>query len=458
MMTQEALQSIALGRGRPGSPSCLLLRAHGALAAVALDDGTVCVVDLFGGAVVRSFECGTPAVDIAFSPEGRWLAAALRGGGLRIFDLPASRCVDFIVFNRAPLSLAFSPSTAFLLIAHAKSSSIQVWANKFLFDPSLSAPLLAPEPKEPVHVDELDDLHFEVEEKPSSSRKEATVDTDSGPKSDATKPLEPDLLTLSDVPPAKWQATLHLDLVKERNKPIEPPKPLPQAPFFLPTAHEGVTPRFAAPLSAEEKIVEELEDHGKRQSRALETVMPFQELLRKGDFDGALKFLKEQTPSGVHLAIEELGPAAQGDVGELDAGLKFFEHHLGKAHFADELQAFLSLFLQAHGEEITDNASLRKNCNKLAKMQHKIWSVLDTRCQKVRCFLGTLTHTVVRQPTRSHDSTAAAETLARCRGRWRSRGGAEQPQASPWPTSAEACKARGHSCRKRSFEGVARKR
>ena len=30
--------------------------------------------------------------------EGRWLAAALRGGGLRIFDLPAARCVDAFAF------------------------------------------------------------------------------------------------------------------------------------------------------------------------------------------------------------------------------------------------------------------------------------------------------------------------------------------------------------------------
>merc|ERR1719506_2902378 len=120
-----------------------------------------------------------PAVDVAFSPEGRWVAAALRGGGLRIFDLPASRCVDFMTFSRPPVSIAFSPSTAFLLIAHAKSSSVQVWANKFLFDPSLSAPLLCPEPTEPIQVDELDDLHFEVEtpSKANEETKDASTET-----------------------------------------------------------------------------------------------------------------------------------------------------------------------------------------------------------------------------------------------------------------------------------------
>lgn len=396
LMTHEAVQSVALGGGRPGSPSCLLLRAHGALVAIALDDGTLLVVDLYGGSVVRSFDCGMPVVDACFSPEGRWLAAALRGGGLRVFDLPASRCVDFMTFNRPPVAICFSPSTAFLLIAHAKSSSIQVWANKFLFDPSLSAPLLCPEPTEPIQVDELDDLHFEVTDAKDKKIVKASV-VEATP-STSTKPLAPEMLTLSDVPPAKWQATLHLDIIKERNKAIEPPKPLPNAPFFLPTANDGVTPRFVAPMGASEDVEGQEVDSSSQRLRdrragVLEAVMPLQELLRKSDFDGALTFLKAQTPSGVHLAIEELGPLAQGDLEELGAGLKFFEHHLGKAHFADELQAFLSLFLQAHGEELASDDALRARCSTLAKRQEKLWNALDVRCQKVRCFLGTLTHT-----------------------------------------------------------------
>merc|ERR1719265_2222821 len=127
---------------------------------------------------------------------------------------------------------------------------------------------------------------------------------------------------------------LCISIVKERNKAIEPPKPLPNAPFFLPTVHEGVTPRFAAPTDGEEdgKEVAGGDAVQRRAERSLGAVaLPFQEMLRKGDFDGALEFLRAQTPSGVHLAIEELGPMAQGDMQELVAGLEFFEHHMSKA-------------------------------------------------------------------------------------------------------------------------------
>ena len=41
------------------------------------------------------------------------------------------------------------------------------------------------------------------------------------------------LITLSGLPPAHWKNLFHLELVKERNKPIEAPKKPAQAPFFL---------------------------------------------------------------------------------------------------------------------------------------------------------------------------------------------------------------------------------
>lgn len=394
LTTHEPVQTVPLDDGRSGKPSVLLLKSHGALVAAGLDDGALLVADLHGAAVVRSFACGAPATCLAFSSDGRWLAAALRSGGMRVFDLPAARCVDSFAFARPVLSLCFSPSTAFLLTSHAKGNSIQVWANKFLFDPSLSAPLLQPEPTQPVQIDEpgdpglmdLDEDSDDGEDLPTAPVAEVSA-----------AQLEPELFTLSDVPPAKWQATLHLDLVKERNKAKEAPKALPNAPFFLPTAFDGVKPHFLAPAADED---EENAGSGAigasrhmQGARGLDASMPVQTMLATGDFDGVLKFLKAQTPSGVHLAIEELGPMAGGDAEELSLMLKFFVHHMRKGHYADELQAYLSLFLQAHGEELAATDKLRAQCGEMCALQTQLWTSLDARCQKMRCFLGTLTHT-----------------------------------------------------------------
>ena len=48
--------------------------------------------------------------------------------------------------------------------------------------------------------------------------------------------------------------------------------------------------------------------------------LPFQTMLRKQRYDKALEFLKSQTPSGVHLALEQIGPMASGDDLELQEG------------------------------------------------------------------------------------------------------------------------------------------
>src|SRR5262249_16636299 len=47
--------------------------------------------------------------------------------------------------------------------------------------------------------------------------------------------ISSDMMTLSLLPKAKWQTLLHLDLIKERNKPAEPPKAPEKVPFFLPS-------------------------------------------------------------------------------------------------------------------------------------------------------------------------------------------------------------------------------
>ena len=50
-------------------------------------------------------------------------------------------------------------------------------------------------------------------------------------------------IQLSHDPITKWSTLSNLELIKERNKPIEAPKQPEQAPFFLSTI-PGITPRF----------------------------------------------------------------------------------------------------------------------------------------------------------------------------------------------------------------------
>ncbi len=91
--------------------------------------------------------------------------------------------------------------------------------------------------------------------------------------------LSKDMMTLSLVPKSKWQTLVHLDLIRQRNKPIEPPKVPEKAPFFLPSldsvgATTSTEDNLSKPSNLEKsrilKIAQGLSDN------------PFSLLLREG--------------------------------------------------------------------------------------------------------------------------------------------------------------------------------
>ena len=70
-----------------------------------------------------------------------------------------------------------------------------------------------------------------------------------------THPLSEGLVTLSNLPKSRWQYLQQLDVIKQHNKPKEPPKQPKQAPFFLPTA-PGLQPKFTAATDDEIPVLE----------------------------------------------------------------------------------------------------------------------------------------------------------------------------------------------------------
>ena len=75
-----------------------------------------------------------------------------------------------------------------------------------------------------------------------------------GPKDVFVTPpqLDGDLVTLTLLPRTRWQTLLNLEVIQQRNKPKEPPKPPEKAPFFLPTL-PGVEHRFDVEQATKDK-------------------------------------------------------------------------------------------------------------------------------------------------------------------------------------------------------------
>ena len=95
--------------------------------------------------------------------------------------------------------------------------------------------------------------------------------------------LDGELVTLTLLPRSRWQTLLNLEVIQQRNKPKEPPKPPEKAPFFLPTL-PGVEHRFDLAQVEQEKKTSKPTRRLEKAAGASESV--FLQKLREEDQDG----------------------------------------------------------------------------------------------------------------------------------------------------------------------------
>ncbi|CAI5719155.1 unnamed protein product [Hyaloperonospora brassicae] len=243
------------------------------LLCVACDDQILRLFDVTTYKLVRRFAGHSHGVtDMTFSSDARWLFSSSADASLRVWDIPTGKCVDWMRFQKPVTGLAVSPTGEFLATTHVGHVGIFLWANRSFFtevflDSEPTTPVLMDMPVALNEVDNSDHLGFGTERNPrvlvastDEARPESVVDTRG---KESPGPLDASLITLSTAPRAFWQTLFNLELIKKRNKPIEPPKAPEHAPFFLQTARkDDVHPTFVpvAPKSKESVVNKEGDD------------------------------------------------------------------------------------------------------------------------------------------------------------------------------------------------------
>lgn len=237
------------------------------LLAVACDDQVLRVFDISTKKLVRRFRGHSHRLtDLHFSADARWLFSSSADASLRVWDLPTGKCVDWIKFHKPVTGLAVSPTGEFLATTHVGHVGIYLWANRGFFmdvflDTEPQQPTLIDMPVPLNEVDNADELGYGSEKNPqlsvdsgadmddeaeraaAAAKKAATAGTSGS--GEQVEPLGESLITLSTAPRALWHSLFNLELIKKRNKPIEPPKAPEKAPFFLPTMRKDeVKPTF----------------------------------------------------------------------------------------------------------------------------------------------------------------------------------------------------------------------
>ncbi|KAI4213201.1 MAG: hypothetical protein LQ351_004147 [Letrouitia transgressa] len=215
---------------------------HSDLIAFSCDDLAIRVIDTETKKVVRElWGCLGQINDFCFSNDGRWIVAAAMDSTIRVWDLPTGHLINALRLESPCTSLSFSDTGEYLATAHVDGVGVNLWNNRTLF---------AHVPSRLIHEDEVVDaalptssgeggqglLAAAFEEDADGEERVQYPDEDglSPPDQNDVDSMSRDLQTLSLVPRARWQTLLHLDTIRERNKPVETPKPPEKAPFFLP--------------------------------------------------------------------------------------------------------------------------------------------------------------------------------------------------------------------------------
>ncbi|KAL6718259.1 rRNA-processing protein utp21 [Lecanora helva] len=323
------------------------------LIALSCDDLSIRIVDTETKKLVRElWGCLGQISDFCFSNDGRWIIAASMDSVIRVWDLPTGHLINALKTESPCTALAFSDTGEYLATAHADTVGINIWNNRTLFT------------HVPTRLIQDDEITTAIIPTTSGEGGQGLINT-AFEEDDANEDephdtvqsldqLNTSMLTLSLVPKSRWQTLLHLDTIRARNKPKEPPKPPEKAPFFLPSLDKSNLNNSAAlpPPSSEEQQQTALINKAERSriSKSTPQASTFTTLLhntvQSGNYDPFLIHLSTLGPSAADLEIRSL--TAQ----ELPLFVSALTYRLRQKRDYELVQAWMSVFLRLWGESI----------------------------------------------------------------------------------------------------------
>ncbi|KAA8515646.1 hypothetical protein F0562_018743 [Nyssa sinensis] len=391
-----------------GSPVVKIVfhRSNGLLATVT-DDLVIRLFDVVALRMVRKFEGHTDRItDICFSEDGKWLLSSSMDGSLRIWDVIFARQIDAIHVDVSITALSLSPNMDVLATAHVDQNGVYLWVNQAMFSGASTVDSYG-SGKEIVSVQLPSVSSTEAYQDSNSSK--STVnhshfkDTSHSPH---VHQQIPDLVTLSLLPKSQWQSLINLDIIKARNKPIEPPKKPEKAPFFLPSipSLSGEILFTPSEPATEEKDTQADELEKSRRKSDLPTSQ-FLQLLQSSaemkNFSAFTDYIKSLSSSTLDMELRMLQIIDDDDEQELDKRpemysiellLDYFIHEISCRNNFEFIQAVIRLFLKIHGETIRCQSKLQDKAQKLLEIQCEVWQRVDRLFQSARCMVTFLSN------------------------------------------------------------------
>lgn len=335
------------------------------LIACALDDLSIVIIDVITQKVIRVLYGHTNRITgMDFSPDGRWIVSVGLDATLRTWDLPTGGCIDGVRLPNVATTVKFSPIGDLLATTHVSGNGISLWTNRAQF--------------KPISTRHIEEDEFSTILLPNVSGDGGSTVLDGALMEDdlddvtstqnyvSSNQIDDSLVTLSLGPREKYNTLLHLDIIKQRNKPKEAPKRPEKAPFFLSLSGEAVGDRASVAenenkdgsssgpsngnaMDESGSKLHKLKSEGNVSFESL-----FTKLLREGnetnDYSNFLRYLVDASPSTTDLEIRSLNSfpplnEMANFVNALCQGLRNNDNY-------DLYQAIFSLYVKNHGDVI----------------------------------------------------------------------------------------------------------
>jgi len=363
------------------------LHRESSLLAVSFDDYSIELYDIDTKRMVRQFNGHSNVItDISWSYDGRWLVSSSMDGTIKTWDVPSARLIDCFLIDEPATSVAFSPSGEFLATTHQDNLGIYLWSNKTIYTGVHPTPLANDYdpatielPSTQIEIDDDDD-----DNEMKNDNKDGGEENIENYKSPAQ--LADLLVTLSTVPESRWRSLTCLDLIKQRNKPKQPPKKPKAAPFFLPTI-AGLETKFQ--VGATDENQDKISDQSKFINK-FDSATQFQKLLTdkwQDNVDLISKKLNEFTPSEADIELRTLSPEGGGEIQLMANFMKSLSTLLLRGKDYELMQAYVTLFIKMHGDAIRSDDKLRKEGESLLETIQCTWSRSNELINQSMCLV-----------------------------------------------------------------------
>ncbi|KDP45683.1 hypothetical protein JCGZ_17290 [Jatropha curcas] len=381
-------------------------RLNGLLATVA-DDLVIRLFDVVALRMVRKFEGHSDRVtDLCFSEDGKWLLSSSMDGTLRIWDVILARQIDAIRVDMPITALSLSPNLDILATTHVDQNGVYLWVNQSMFSGASSVDSYA-SGKDVVNVKLPSVFSIESSQVQDSDKPiEKQLQQFGSFSSPAFIQQIPELVTLSLLPKSQWQGLINLDIIKIRNKPVEPPKKPESAPFFLPSIPSlsgEILFKPSDPINVEKDAkADELENnHQKLDVPSSEFMQLLQSSVKTENFSAFTDYIKGLSPSTLDMELRMLQIIDEDDQQDLEKRpefvsiellLDYFIHEISSRNNFEFIQAVIRLFLKIHGETIRCQSKLQDRARKLLETQCAVWQRVDKLFQSARCMVTFLSN------------------------------------------------------------------